>query len=195
MRRAAAIGAALLLTAVLCAGCGVSNPYAEKTETAETEATGTSTRTSQRAADGEQPGYLTPSQRRPDWPQEVATGTPAEVARQVATLAGNWSNKTAPHAFRELAAVSVGEARAEFEQIAATAQTDVEQTLGYDRSSATVEGIVVKGTGRERHAIVVVRQQIASPELPHLPREYKVTLLTLREFPGGWAVSSWAPQP
>jgi hypothetical protein len=195
MRRAAAIIATLLLLAALCAGCGVSNPYAEKTETAEKESTAEGPRLSQRAADGEQPGYLTPSQQPPRGPREVAQGTPAEVARQVATLAGNWSNKTAPHTFTELAAVSVGEARAEFEQIAATAQTDVEQTLGYDKSSAAVEGVVVKGAGRERQAIVVVRQQIASPELPHLPREYKVTLLTLREFPGGWAVSSWAPQP
>lgn len=194
MKRAAAIIATLLLVA-LCAGCGVSNPYAEKTETAESETTAGNPRLSQRAADGEQPGYLTPSQRPPSRPREVAPGTPAEVARQVATLAGNWSNKTAPRAFEELAAVSVGEARAEFEQVAVTSRTDVEQTLGYDRSSATVEGVVVKGTGRERQAIVVVRQQIASPELPHLPREYKVTLVTLRQFPGGWAVSSWAPQP
>jgi hypothetical protein len=196
MRRAATSAALLLLLAVLGAGCGVGNPYTESTErTAGSEASAGRPRLPRPAADGEQSIPPTTAQQRPGWPREVAPGTPEEVARQVATLAGNWSNKTAPRTFAELAGVSVGDARTEFEQVAATAQTDVQETLGYDKSSATVVGVIVKGRGAVRHAIVVARQRISSPEIPDLPSEYKVTLVTLRSFPGGWAVSSWAPQP
>lgn len=193
MRRRATIAVLLVLAAIVCVGCGVADPYNEKTEATETSAS--RPRLPRPSADGEQPVQATGTEPGAGSPAEVASGTPAEVARQVATLAENWSSATAPRAFSELAAVSVGAARTEFRQVAATARTDVQETLGYDKSQATVESVAVKGNGDTRHAIVVVHRRISSSELPNLPAEYKVTLITLRRLPGGWAVSSWAPQP
>ncbi|HEY1853314.1 MAG TPA: hypothetical protein VGG40_01890 [Solirubrobacterales bacterium] len=190
MRRPAAAAAILLLAALLCAGCGVSDPYSQTTPSRQRP------QPSSPAAAGEFSGQLlSPSQRPPGTPVEVARGTPAEVAREVASLAENWTGGTALQAFSRLAAISVGEARAEFEQIAASAHDELERAVGYSSSRATVAGVVVKGGGRVRHVIVVVRRRITSPELTNLPPEYEVALATLRRSGRGWAVSSWSPQP
>jgi hypothetical protein len=185
MRRSILV-AALFLVGLTVAGCGLSDPSAG-TATAQRE------RLPKPEAAGEYTGHLAPALRA-GGPLEVVRGTPQAALRYAAGLAGNWTSATAAQAFSRLAAISAGEARAEFEQIAARARTDVQQVLGYSHSRATVEAVNVKGTGRSRQAIVVTKEQIATPELPHLPAEYRVTLVTLRDYGSGWAISSWSPQ-
>ncbi len=173
----------LVTVTVAIAGCGVGDPYAETVKEsdpppAEVESAARPVAEAGRAG-----------------PAEVVVSAPASTLRYAASLAGNWDTEGAVAAFSKLAAISTGEARSEFAQISARARSGVQAALGYSESESSVEAVSLKGGGRTREAIVVVRQRIATAQMPHLPPEYRVILATLSRWGNGWAISSWEPQP
>jgi hypothetical protein len=171
--------------AVLVAGCGITDPYAETTREERARP----------PADHEVAKEPAPDPDAGAPPDEVVLATPQGTLRYAASLAGNWEGAGAVRAFSRLAALSTGQARAGFAKIASGASLDVEQTLGYSGSRAAVEAVSVKGEGGFREAIVVTKQRIGSAQLGYLPPEYKVTLATVTRWGKGWAISSWRPQP
>lgn len=186
-RRLHLIASLALLAAVVVAigGCGVVNPYAESTQE-EGDAP---------PADREPMKEPAPDPDAGAPPEEVLMATPQGTLRYAASLAGNWEGGGARRAYSKLAALSTGSARAEFTKIASQAELDVQAAVGYTRTQASVAAVSVKGTGGFREAVIVTKQRIASAELDHLPAEYKVILATVTRWGGGWAISSWEPQP
>lgn len=186
----------LLTTALLSvalAGCGIENPYDEKPDDDRTRTAPRVDALPPAPPDGELPGVSTAGPE-PDRYRGAGT-TPQATLRRAATLAGNWTSESAPTAYRALAALSTGDARAAFEQIAAGARADVQQAGAEARASATVEAVVVRGSGTLRHSIVVTHERVVSARLPDLPAEYRVTLATVRRRGDAWVIANWAPQP
>lgn len=172
-----------LLLAVMLAGCAVAVPE-------EDRAAGTAGGLPDPPAGGEFPAAGGRASDPGPFPE--AQSTPEATLRHAALLAGNWTSANAPDRFRRLADLSAGDARAEFERIAAGARSDVEQAT---RARATVEAVAMRSDGAVRHAIAVTRHRFASPELPALAHEYKVTLATLERRAGRWVIVEWSPQP
>jgi hypothetical protein len=92
-----------------------------------------------------------------------------------------------------MAALCVGQARAELRQLATEATVDGQQQRA--RSSARVETTSVHGHGSWRRALVVTRERVVAPDLPAQGWRYRVTLASLERRPQGWVISRWAPQP
>jgi hypothetical protein len=168
------------LLALPAAGCGVSDPYDQREPT----------HADRPAATAEPPRAEPEPTSFPG-----AAATPQETLRHAAQLAGNWTSANASERYRRLSALSVDPARAEFERVAAGARTDVLQTRADSRSTATVMGVIVRGSGGVRRGIVVTRERMETPELQHLPAEYRMTLATVERWGEAWVISSWAPKP
>jgi hypothetical protein len=167
MSRPLTLLALAAIVAVVLGGCGIEDPYEKQRAEAATE----------RAKEAERA-----------YPE--AEGTPAATLRRVALLAGNWTSADAPAVFGQLTLLSTGEARADFEEIAATAGATVKHTDAH----ATVEAVTVRGAGDSRSAIVVTRTWYTNRELANLPPEYNVTLATVERRGGRWVIVTWRPQ-
>jgi hypothetical protein len=190
---AAVIGAATLV------GCGPNDPYsAEQPDASKKDraiqAPGTNaTPPTVPPESGELPGRAPRKllDEPTDFPE--AGETPQATLELAARLYGNWTSANATRQLGRIAAVSVGQARAELRQAAAQSTVDHQQHGA--RSSATVEAIRVLGRGPRRRALVVTRERIVAPDLPAEGWRYRVTVAAIERRAGGWVISRWVPQP
>ena len=197
----------LLAVAALVAGC--ADPYQQKRPVRDEAAD----RPVGQRQPAPAPNPSTPAKPRlPDPPAsgELPGQVPAELAdeptrfpeagqRPQQTLAlgarlyGNWTSANAAERFRAIAALSVGQARAELRQAAAQSATDPQQQ-GL-RSQASIEAIKIDGAGRERRALIATRQKVVGPGLPAAGWRYQVTTVRLQQRAGKWVIARWTPQP
>lgn len=119
--------------------------------------------------------------------------TPQATLALAARLYGNWTSTTASRQLTRIAALAVGQARAELRQAAAQSTIDHQQRAA--RSRATVEAINVRGRGRRRQGLVVTRERVRGPDLPFEGWRYRVTLAAIERRANSWVVSRWMPQP
>jgi len=115
------------LLAVLIAGCGFSDPY-QSTKHSSAATSTSSTTTAADAADppGERGGTIPPSAQAAQ--DKLAAGasqsTPRSALERYASLYINWQGSTVAARQRQLASISLGQARAQALQAAATAARD-----------------------------------------------------------------------
>ncbi len=182
---------AALLAAVVATGC--EDPYEPPAE--RDAATTESSRATppEPPADGELPGTVPEELQQPE-PRRFPTAgrTPRQTLARAAALYGNWTSTTAAAQFRRIAALSVGEARAQLRESAAQSGTDPQQAGATSRSS--VVAIDVQGRGSQRRAAVVTRERVQAKGLPDEDAQYRVTLATVERRGGRWVISRWAPQ-
>jgi hypothetical protein len=144
-------------------------------------------------ASGELPGRVPPELRDEPTSFPEAGETPEQTLTLGARLYGNWTSATAAERFRAIAALSVGQARAELRQAAAQSGTDPQQQ-GL-RSQASVETIDVDAAGAQRRALIVTRHNVDGPGLPDAGWRYQVTAARLEQRGLKWVISRWVPQP
>ncbi len=124
-------------------------------------------------------------------PRPWRAASPAAAARRAVTLAGTWTPRTAADRYQALAAMAIGAARRDAEQVAAQLHADT--AAGQASSESVVEAVTIRGAGPRRRAIVVSRERVEQAGVDS--RRWRVTLLKLVADREGWAVARWEPQP
>lgn len=202
-RRTPLLAAAAATAIALGGGCGLEDPYSKPdkprpprsqhtTPRAPSEAPGEQSTTP--AHDGELAGEVPPQLRGPTPTRFPEAGrTPKATLALAAGLYGNWTSSTAPKAFRRIAALSVGDARAQLRQIAAQSGVDTQQRGVRSRSS--IVSIRVAGRGQSRSATLLTRDTVTGPGLPDSGAQYNVTRAELVQRSGRWVIARWQPQP
>lgn len=197
IRLPAAVALALTL-----AGCGLTDPYASQhrrpTQTSmSTTATTTTVTTTDEDPVPERGGTIPKAAQVAQNHLAAAAGSPTPQAalERYARLDINWSAKTVAGVQDQLAAISVGQARALALQAASS--------YGHDRtllaSQVANRGIVVAmapGQGSAAGWWVVVTRETTTGQGDYagLPPTDHVTNARVEETPSGWVVSAWSPQ-
>lgn len=202
MRRVRLPVAALL--AVLIAGCGFSNPYQSSTRrppAASTTPTATST-SSTTAADGADP----PSERGGTIPKSaqaaqatLAAGataaTPQAALERYANLYINWQAATVAAHQRQLASISLSQARAQALQAAASAARDPQLTHSQVANHGQLIAITPgAGAATADWVLVTGEHTTGQGNYGGLPPTLHVTYAQVTHTPSGWVVSQWSPQ-
>jgi predicted small lipoprotein YifL len=198
-RNALTLPAALALAACLT-GCGVTNPYAASP--AKQVAPRPDDRTTARTASDADPapergGTIPKSARRaqntlaPRTPQ----ASPQTALDRYAMAYINWTAETVTQVQRRLAAISVGSARAQALQAAASYSRDTTLLRSHVANSGTVIAIA-RGQGTVAGDWVVVTRETTTGQGDYqgLPAELHITCAELTHTKTGWVVSTWSPQ-
>ena len=187
--------------AVALAGCGLTDPYTTKQPSKSVpNSTTTSTTKSTVATDAdpapERGGTIPASARATQSKLAPSAGEPSpeSALERYARLYVNWSAPTVAADQRELAAISVDQARAQALQAAASYAQD--QTL--QRSGVANSGHVVAVassiTTPGQWVIVTSEQTTGKGDYAGLPPTLHVTYAQVTRASSGWVVSEWAPQ-
>ena len=199
-RRAASVLVAAS-AAVALAGCGLSDPYTAKhpsksapnsTSTSTTNATTTTNADPAPERGGTIPAGARATQRR------AASGegrpTPRSALERYAGLYVNWSAPTVAADQRELAAISLDQARAQALQAAASYAHD--QTLKQSgvANSGHVVAITSSLTTPGQWVLLTSEQTTGRGDYAGLPPTLHVTYAQVTHTSTGWVVSEWAPQ-
>jgi hypothetical protein len=193
--------AALTLTAIALAvvisGCGISNPYATGTATTRT----TESRSSVTRIDAdpapERGGTIPSAASRA---QDTSAGhagalTPEAALKYYAEIYINWSARTVGARQRRLASISLGGARAQALQAAASYAHDSTLTASHVTNTGTVVSIAAgQGVGAGQWVVVTSETTSGQGDYQGLPAQLHVTYSQLTYTRTGWVVSEWSPQ-
>lgn len=182
------VGAMVLLSAVMLASCGVPDPY--QGHSAATRLIAASTTSAPRASSPrEADGPRTPSPPPATGPALAAT--PQAALMRFAQLYVNWEATQLPDRGRELAAFSIGQARAQARMLAARAPALERHQVA---NAGTVVAIAA-GQGQERTRWAVITNETTSGSGPYsgLPATSHVTWATVTHAPKGYVLSGWYP--
>ena len=190
---------AAVLTALLITGCAPADPYSDEGASTgpriqpDAAPNGQAAIAPKPPKTGELPGHAPREllDQRARFPR--AGQTPEATLERAALLYGNWTSASVASRLRQMAALTIGQAHAELSQAAAQALTDRQQSGVH--SSATVEATSVQDAGQRRVALVVTRERITAPDLPHAGWRYQVTTAALERRADGWVIFRWTPQP
>jgi hypothetical protein len=187
--------------AVALAGCGLTDPYTAKqpssSVTSSTPTPTTPSTTTTNADPAPERGGTIPAGTRATQTQ-LATGagqpTPQSALEHYARLYVNWSARTVAADQRELAAISVDQARAQAQQAAASyAQDQTLQQSGVANSGHLV-AIASSITTPGQWVLVTSEQTTGKGDYAGLPPTLHVTYAQVTRASTGWVVSEWAPQ-
>jgi hypothetical protein len=180
------------------AGCaGIKDPY--QAATSATRSAPTSATTPTDASDpapergGTIPGRLQSAQGRPT--AGAAPSSPQEAFERYALLYVNWDAAHVVTTERELASISLGQARAQASQAAASATRDTQLTRSHVHNSGQVVA-VARGRGALRGEWVIVTRELTTGEGDYagLPPTLHVIYAQVTHSPNGWVVNQWQPQ-
>jgi hypothetical protein len=126
---------------------------------------------------------------------DAARPTPRATLAHYATLAVNWNWRTLPTIERRLAAISLGQARAQALQAAATATSDPTLSQHHITNQGRVVAIAAD-QARPRGWWVIVTTETTTGQTGDsgLPPTLHVTYAQLAHGRGGWVVNQWQPQ-
>jgi hypothetical protein len=189
---------------LLAVGCGITDPYqgsaphAART-TNSSPVTTTTTASAPDAADpapergGTVPAAAQASQRM--LADGSAAATPTAALTRYAQLEINWRASTLLAQQRQLAAVSLDEARAAALQAAASAARDAELI----RSQVANRGQIIaitpgQGPAGGRWVLVTAETTTGTGDYSALPAAIHVTYAQVTRTTSGWVVSQWSPQ-
>jgi hypothetical protein len=189
--------AGLAASAVL-AGCGLANPYATTTtDTASRTTISASPTTIDHDPQPERGGAIPSSaEHRQDTASvSAARRTPGAALAHYADLYINWTASGVTATETVLASVSVGSARAEALQAAASYRHDNTLLKSQVRNSGTIVAIT-RGVGVAAGDWVVVTRETTTGrgDYQGLPSQLHVTYAQLNRTSTGWVISSWSPQ-
>lgn len=195
------------VAAIALAGCGITNPYQSSHTTTSGSSTTAPASTSTSTAPprprdlGDPPpergGTIPAAQRAAQ--RRLATGagsaTPQAALDRYARVYVNWKASDVAGHQRQLAAISLGQARAQALQAAASARADTELT----RSHVTNHGQLVAishGTAAAGGVWVLVTRETTTGQGDYagLPPTLHVTYAQVTHTPAGWVISQWSPQ-
>ena len=122
--------------------------------------------------------------------------SPQSALRRYAIAYTNWSASQLPARERQLAAMSIGDARLAIEATIAARST----TRPAPRDPVTDTGSVVaiapgSGTAVGWWVVVTDERTLGEGVYSGLTPAMHVTLAHVTHLPGGWAVSAWEPEP
>jgi len=190
-------GMALLIAAIGAGGvtgCAISDPYAS-------HSTPTSHTTHVVLPDAGDPaperGGTVPAATKTAERNTAAAGqlTPQAALIRYADLDVNWSAFDVVARQRQLALISLGQARAQALQAAASAQSD--QLLIRSRVVNTGQVVAVargQGPATQDWVLVTREQTTGEGDYAGLPATLHVTYATVVHTREGWVVNSWSPQ-
>ena len=183
------------LGAVAIAGCGITDPYSARPPVPT--ATSTSTTAVTDADPAPERGGTIPAGAGAAQSHTAAYATQATsdaALEQYARLYINWSAHTVIAIQRQLAALSIGQARAQALQAAASYTRD--QTLAQSEvaNSGHLVAITPSLTSRGLWVLVTSEQTTGKGDYAGLPPTLHVIYAGLTRTPSGWVVSEWAPQ-
>jgi hypothetical protein len=192
-----------LLAAVLAitiGGCGLHNPY--QTAARPTSTTTTSTNTTGAPADqrdpaGERGGTIPPSAQAAQ--RKLAAGaalrTPEAALGRYTRAYLDWDAARAVEVQRELAAISLGQARAQALQAAASAARDPKLTASHIANHGQLVAISHgQGPAATDWVIVTSEQTTGQGDYQGLPPTLHIIYAQLTHISKGWVVSGWQPQ-
>jgi hypothetical protein len=190
--------ASLLLSALgaaALAGCGITDPYSATQPTATTPGTSTATATNADPAperSGTIPANARAAQNRTA--PSATRATPDAALEQYARLYVNWNAHTVVAVQHQLAALSIGQARAQALQAAASYTRD--QTLAESgvANSGHLVAITPSLTTRGLWVLVTSEQTTGKGDYSGLPPTLHVIYAGLTRTASGFVVSEWAPQ-
>jgi hypothetical protein len=173
-----------LLGAVAIAGCGGSAPHHTRKRPASPVAQAQAT-------------HEYPSPARPH--QAVTGGSPSPAAAVAAFVSAyiNWNTDTVSADMRELAAHSIGQARAATQLASVQTAGDYELQRDGIANSGTIE-VIAPLPGRAGQYVVVTRElttATATTAYQGLQPAWHVAIATVSQLAEGeWVVSGWQPQ-
>jgi hypothetical protein len=186
---------------LMTAGCGITNPYAQTTSTTRAVTTTSVDRapvTRTDADPGPERGGTIPTSTASSQDRlahDAGSPAPQVALERYAQLYINWTASTVAADQRELATISLGSARAQALQAAASYKHDI--TLR--KSEVTNTGTVVSiapGQGIAAGDWVVVTSETTSGrgDYQGLPAGLHVTYAQLARTARGWVVTVWEPR-
>jgi len=190
--------AGIAVLAVLLTGCGIRDPYTNTTATRTTPTAAPATSTATNADPAPERGGTIPQATRAAQSQLAASAgapTPQAALARYATRYVNWTAQTATSVQRQLAAISLGQARAQALQAAASYAHD----RALNASRVANHGSVISiapghGAAATWWVIVTQEQTTGTGDYTGLPATDHVTYAQLQHTRSGWIVSQWSPQ-
>ena len=135
---------------------------------------------------------------QPSRPNRTAPARPALAAIDAfATGYINWTAATVTARMRDLARISVGQARSSLLLLAAQTEQDYELQQGGVANAGTVESVAPLRGSPGRYVVVTREQTTASNTTAYrglLPAWHIALATVTRLASGRWAVSSWQPE-
>lgn len=187
--------------AVALAGCGLTDPYtAKQSSRSVPSSTSTSSTKSAVATDAdpnpERGGTIPASARATQSQLGPGAGEPSpeSALERYARLYVNWSAPTVAADQRELAAISVDQARAQALQAATSYAHDHTLQQSGVANSGHVVAIASSITTLGQWVIVTSEQTTGKGDYAGLPPTLHVTYAQVTRTSSGWVVSVWAPQ-
>ena len=184
------------------AGCGITNPYQPAHPAADRPSTPAATAARPVPADAGDPAPerdgtipARPRAAQSRFAPGAGQPTPQRTLARYARLYVNWQASTLPAHERALAAISLGQARAQALQAAASATTNPQLTASQVANHGQVVALT-PGQGAAAHKWVVVTRETTTGhgDYTGLPPTLHVTYATVTHTPTGWVISSWLPQ-
>jgi hypothetical protein len=191
--------AAIVLTAVTLTGCGISDPYAGRAVSTSRTASTTTSTTNPQAGDPvpERNGTIPSGARSAQNKLGANAGRSTEQAAlaRYALIEINWTSSNIGHIQRELASLSLGQARAQALQAAASDGRDSILQHSHVANSGTIVSIAPgQGAARGRWVLVTSERTTGAGAYAGLPATLHVTYATLIRARSGWIVETWQPQ-
>ncbi len=188
MGHRAILPVALLACAAAVTGCGIQDPYdnGKLVDSVPPKAAG--------------PPAVAPGETDRDGPAPTAPAqlaatalapTPQAAITHFARLYINWTAASLPNRARQLAAISIGQARVQALQIARRGSALVRYRV---TNSGSVVAIA-RGEGTEHGRWAVITNELTSGVGPYLglPATSHVTWVIVTQERGGYVVSTWYP--
>jgi hypothetical protein len=192
--------------AVALTGCGISNPYrTSQTTRSSPTATAPATSTTSTVNDPSDPAPGTPGPRGAIPPRAAAAQnkvtagagepTPQAALVRYARLSTNWTSSTLGSVQRELAAISLDQARDQALQAVASYSRDTVLQDSKVANAGTVASIAAgQGTARGRWVVVTSETTSGQGDYRGLPPTLHVAYAQLTHTHHGWIVIAWNPQ-
>ena len=189
------------LAACLLAGCGLSDPYQHSDSHASATTARSSTTTSTAADAGDPPperGGRVPAQTSAVEDRVAATAasrTPEAAVRRYTELYINWQSGQLVAHQRQLAQLSIGAARLQAQQAAASASADTQlhtdQVANHGQIVSAAPGV---GPAAGKWVIVTSEKTTGQGDYTGLPAAIHVTYAAVTHTSHGWVISQWTPQ-
>ena len=181
-------------------GCGLHNPY--QSASSHTTATTASTASTATPADQTDPspergGTIPPGAQAAQ--AKVAAGaalpTPEAALQRYARLDLNWTAANVIALQRELAEISLGQARAQALQAATSATRDPQLTASHIANHGELVAISPgQGAAAGKWVIVTSEQTTGEGDYQGLPPTLHIIYAQVTTTGRGWVVSGWQPQ-
>ena len=192
--------AGIALLAVLLTGCGIRDPYTNTSSTRPTAARNTAQATSTvtNADPAPERGGTIPQAARAAQSELTASAgapTPQAALERYASRYVNWTARSVTSVQRQLAARSLGQARAQALLAAASYAHD----RALNASRVANHGSVISiarghGAAATWWVIVTQEQTTGTGDYAGLPATDHITYAQLQHARSGWIVNQWSPQ-